>query len=79
MAYTAFGPKGRLLVSGSTDGNVRIHDGTIRIWDALRGVLLRAIDAHEGKVWSLAWDPEGGLLASDEPLVAQEGEGGSAP
>jgi WD40 repeat protein len=52
-----FSPDGRTLVSGS-------QDGTIRCWDAATGQARRIILAHSGTVLSLAFSPDGGILAT---------------
>ena len=50
-------PNGRLLVSGS-------QDETVRVWSLASGRELVEIDDHEGDVFSVAFDADGGLLAS---------------
>jgi WD40 repeat protein/serine/threonine protein kinase len=54
----AFHPKDpRLLASAG-------RDGTIRLWDAGSGELLRTLNAHPGNVAGLAFSPDGQRLAS---------------
>ena len=53
----AFSPDGRRLASGA-------EDGTIKIWDVARGMLLQTIRAHDDDVTALAYSKDGALLAS---------------
>jgi len=43
-------------------------DGTVRLWDASTGQLLKTFIGHEGGVGSLCYSPDGGTLASGESL-----------
>lgn len=53
----AFSPDGRRLASGA-------EDGTIKIWDVARGLLLQTVRAHDDDVTALAYSRDGALLAS---------------
>jgi WD40 repeat protein/3',5'-cyclic AMP phosphodiesterase CpdA len=53
----AFGPGGRLLATGHSDG-------LVRLWDAERAVCLRVLEGHTHRVQSVAWSPDGRFLGS---------------
>ncbi|GAB4499274.1 MAG: hypothetical protein OHK0052_14040 [Anaerolineales bacterium] len=55
----AFFPAGGLLLSGGSDGTLRVWDVTGKRNDALR-----VITAHTAPVWTVAISPDGGLLLS---------------
>lgn len=56
----AFSPDNRLIVSAG--GNT--SDFNIRLWDIATGSLQGTLSDHTGIVWSIAFSPDGGLLAS---------------
>jgi WD40 repeat protein/transcriptional regulator with XRE-family HTH domain len=53
----AMAPAGNLLVSGGLDG-------TVRVWDPVRGQLLATLEGHTGPVHGVALTANGQLLAS---------------
>ncbi|MBL9154046.1 MAG: TIR domain-containing protein [Verrucomicrobiales bacterium] len=53
----AWSPDGTRLVSGGTDGSVRV-------WDAASGRALLALEQRGNTVCSVAWSPDGTLLVS---------------
>lgn len=53
----AWSPDGRLLASGSENGEVSI-------WDTREWNLLKTFQGHESSVTSIAWNPAGNRLAS---------------
>jgi len=63
----AFSPDGRLLASGSCghlNSSGECIQGEIKLWDVTSGSLVRTISGHTGGVWSVAFSPDGRLLAS---------------
>jgi WD40 repeat protein len=64
----AFSPDGRLLASGSCGhwhyGLARCDQGEIRLWEVDSGSLVRTLTDHTWHVNSVAFSPDGRLLAS---------------
>jgi WD40 repeat protein len=53
----AFSPDGAQIVSGGADG-------TVRVWNAASGKLLRALKAHDGLIKAVAYSPDGDRIVS---------------
>jgi WD40 repeat protein len=63
----AFSPDGRLLASGSCgkfENNIYCVQGEIKLWDVATGSLVRTLSGHTSWVNSVAFSPDGRLLAS---------------
>jgi WD40 repeat protein/predicted Ser/Thr protein kinase len=57
MRSLAFSPDGRLLVSGNADK-------TVKVWEALMGLLALTLKGHTSEVGSVAFSPDGKRIAS---------------
>lgn len=53
----AFSPDSRLIVSGDTDG-------TLKVWDADTGVELHTLRGHQEAVWDCTFSPDGTTICS---------------
>src|SRR5438105_948638 len=53
----AFHPEGKILASAS-------HDMSVKLWDAVTGMELRALTGHRKGVLAVAFHPQGKTLAS---------------
>jgi sugar lactone lactonase YvrE/nitrous oxidase accessory protein NosD len=63
----AFSPDGRLLASGSCgqrDSGGNCIQGEIKLWEVATGSLVRTLSGHTNWVRSVAFSPDGRLLAS---------------
>ncbi len=67
----AFSPNGSMLASGALFPDSRRYVAQladaytpVRLWDAYTGKLSRELKAHKGAVSSVAFSPDGGMLAS---------------
>jgi WD40 repeat protein len=68
----AFSPDGKLIVSAS-------YDGALKVWDSETGQLLRPLKGHEWSVSGCAFSPDGKLIVSasdDRTLKVWDAETG---
>lgn len=67
VTSVAFSPDGKLLASGSCEDwywATRCDRGEIKIWDVMTGECVRTIEGHSDFVTSVAFSPDGKILAS---------------
>jgi WD40 repeat protein/tetratricopeptide (TPR) repeat protein len=57
-SFVAFSPNASIVASG-------MPDGKIRLWKVSDGTLLRTLDGHAQRVWSVIFSPDGQLLVSE--------------
>jgi WD40 repeat protein len=63
----AFSPDGKLIASACGDlflGDEAGDDSKVRVWDAATGAQLQALAGHAGRVFGVAFSPDGKTIAS---------------
>ncbi|WP_228059432.1 WD40 domain-containing protein [Plectonema radiosum] len=58
ISTVTFSPHSSILASSSSD------DHTVQLWDAQTGNSLKVLQGHTAPIWSIAWHPDGQILAS---------------
>jgi WD40 repeat protein len=70
VTCVAFAPDGKTLASGEGTeeghfpGGAQLPDGAVMLWDVTAGKPIRRLEAKAGRVQTVAFSPEGNLLAT---------------
>ena len=69
VASVAFSPDGKILASGVGDAFFpeffpESSDNRVKLWDVASGEPIASLGGHTGEVWSVAFSPDGTMLAS---------------
>ena len=69
VSSVAFSPDGKILASGVGDAFFpeffpESSDNRVKLWDVASGEPIASLGGHTGEVWSVAFSPDGTMLAS---------------